>query len=1232
MRALEEATELSWEPGAAVVGGRFRLEAHARPCTGGAVWWGVERDTGRDVLLRRAALGSLGRDALATLEREVLRLRGLTERGPDIPFVAAGVERGQFVLITACPQRETLAQRLERGPLTLEEGLALGRSLLELLDWLESTQVLVAELDPALIHLEGSGAQLRGHLAELRLKRDPWRGLTGETMALLRSAWRAPELALPGIPISAAAEVYAVGLVMYAALSGRHPRGGELGERNLVELLLDVPEAPPVGELEAPRALGEVLEKMLRRNPQGRYPDAASALVDLEVIADALASGHQDPAVVVGYQEVLEHLRPPGFVGRHELMQDLGRRWEMALQGQPGLLLLEGEAGQGKSLILEQVARRGVARKALVLSSQARREGNAGSVPLLAELVASVCRDPVLLPAVAPALGDSADALARAFPELREALEPFCQLSPGAGFSQARVVLALARLLHALESQGPLLLLLDDVHWADRASLKVIEQWSRLWSERQSRVLVVMAALREANEPVATSLRRLPRVEVMPVGPLTQPEVEALLGSMLEARDHALDKVVWTLGGGNPLLSQEMVYSLLEMGALHREEQRWRFTPLRGDSLESPQHWMQRRIELLSGTVRHLLSVGALLGLQFDIRQAASLARLPRRVAMRAARDAIHRRLLWEQGEERVTLGHQSRREAFLRLLSPEQRAQLHRGAAHLLEREQPERVLCIARHLMLGGDLKAALPFALEAGRKARARFNLHLCEEAYRIALAALSWCTLPQRQEVLLELADLTLMRNQLQESKLLLWQLGEEEVGLLPGQREMLCAELAFHRSQMGRAEELGLRTLGRLGGRATQSRARRALWALWFLAAGTLRRWTVREDRRAQPGPQTQMVVQSLRTLFKVYFFINQNLGMMWSVLYMRWLVAPCAPCREKASSLVSCSLPMSIFSPTRAQAFAQEALEMFRSQGDFRGEGESLSRLSYYQFLEGRFEASLEGAQEAEQILSQCNDVWEQCMALKLQGMCLVHLGRLREALRVGEVLWRHSLELGHPHLRAEGMELLAWASRGYVPNLMDPDLEDAAARVPLVRISTTVFQVQRLLAQGEPLAAMECAEENIRQIGRFLYEPHAHLLMLATTATRLAFTCENRELRQERRRWLKKLRRAVMRAMRWQKRWPNHRAYALREYGWLRFLEGRYGEAMEALHESLRVAAARGQRYQEAQTRAVRAMVGPFTGWEETREDRRQARLDLASLELPSEEIAALTAPLGAS
>ncbi len=367
--------------------------------------------------------------------------------------------------------------------------------------------------------------------------------------------------------------------------------------------------------------------------------------------------------------------RPP-LVGRAAQRARLTELWRAAEGGGARLALVTGEPGAGKTRLVEEFrswcAHRGAA------TAEARSYPAEGALAY-GPVVAWLRSEPLAgyLGRLDPArLGE----LARLLPDLHQAPPGLSPPAPAPDPDRRRLLFE-ALALALLAPSRPLLLVADDLHWADRETLQLLHYLLRAHPEAP--LLVVATARREeldSDHPLhelVTGLRALERVTEVEVGRLSGRETaalaERLLGGPLEAADtdrlHAGTE-------GNPLF----VVEAIRAGWRGRDEPA-PITPRVQAVIES-------RLAQLSGPARDLVGVAATIGREFTTDVLAQASQADEEALVAGLDELWRRRLVRDQGPDAYDFTHDRIREVAYLGLSPARRRRTHLLVARALERQ----------------------------------------------------------------------------------------------------------------------------------------------------------------------------------------------------------------------------------------------------------------------------------------------------------------------------------------------------------------------------------------------------------------------------------------------------------------------------------------------------------------------------------------------------------------
>jgi adenylate cyclase len=315
-----------------------------------------------------------------------------------------------------------------------------------------------------------------------------------------------------------------------------------------------------------------------------------------------------------------------------------------------------------------------------------------------------------------------------------------------------QIALAARTLVGQRLEQGPVLVIVEDLHWADAASVDLLRDIADHLAERP---LMVLVSFRPETTPLPTV--RAPQ-HVIRLAPLTSEQMRALVSGLFGRMDEgAFDRVqdlIATRAGGNPLFAEEIVRNLVSAGVLVRERDAWTCSRA-GDAVTIPptlQGLLLSRVDRLPADTRRLLQEAAVLGTVFDERLLEAVAtdgESIRTILDRLVSSEIIQDLGQGPAGNRYRFTHALVHEVVYENLLMSRRSELHERAGRALERAvgpHPARLSdleALGHHWSLASDKAKGARYLTAAGDRARAVYANDDAIRHYERALRTLAGC---------------------------------------------------------------------------------------------------------------------------------------------------------------------------------------------------------------------------------------------------------------------------------------------------------------------------------------------------------------------------------------------------------------------------------------------------------------------------------------------------------
>ena len=1199
-----------------LVAGRFLLKRILRESAGTHTFLGTDVRIGEEYVIKAIPLETLSPGAIMRLEHEAALLSRVRSRWVS-PLVHSGREGSAFCLVMKHIDGVSLEDRLADGPLSWDDTLEVGRSVLAALRDLHDHQVLHRCVRPTNLIVNEYGKIRGATLVDF----GPARAIQTDHRLLehpiATAQYVSPELGgLIDHDVTDPSDLYSAGLVLFRCLAGKPAfHGDTVGTILFEQMTAAVPELRQLG-ISVPRAFDELLQRLLRKDPRDRYQSADAVLADLEEIAAGVRRGGENPAVVIGARDRRVTLVEPAFVTRTGELEEIDIQLQRTRTGKGGLVFLEGESGSGKSRLLTEAAYRASHHGLQVFRGLATIEIAQNPLRVLDGIVERVLAAAGAEPGFAEVLRDRIgiyrEAVVSALPKLAGLLgiERNQDSAPEA-FGEARTVQALAQFLQALGSaERPALVILDDCQWAGELSCKLLRRWHAVVSDNSDdNHVVVLAAFRSEEVAEDHLLRQTDPVSHLRLLPLEPAEVQKVVESMAGPLPEEATDAIIRLSGGSPFMASAMLRGLVETGALVADSDGWQVNPLAMEDVKASDRsasLLTRRLELLPRRTIDLLSAGAVLGKEFSLETVSDLVSQDSSEAISALNEARQRCLVWLGPDgTRCIFVHDKIRAALLERISPQQRRDIHRQAAASLLKRSPDDASSLAYHFDAAGDSQAALPHALVAAERARAQHVLEIAEQQYRIAERGGREASQETRFQIAEGLGDVLMLRGQyaaagdLFEKAALL-----AEGSLAQAQIRSKLGELAFKRGDVELAIthfDAGLRCLGK--------RVPQRSWVVVLqtvLEAGvqlfhTLLPRLFLGRRRRLPTEHETLYVRLLSDLSHGCWYSRSLVMSFWAHLRETNYVEGFLPTPEMAHAYAEHSIAMPLISLNRRSSrYAEKSLELRRSFGDLWGQGATLFFYGSALYAGSRFRECIDNCREAIRLLERTGDFWYAHMARYQIAASYYHLGDFQQAQEEAQLNYASGVKTGDEQASRIILDVWARATDGSIPmEVLDAELQrertDTQGAVQVLLAKGICMMEEGLLDEAATVFEEAIAETDSKGVRNAYTLP---LLAWLANARRRQAAALSDCTKQRRDFMLRRAEKAAKRATSALIPCKNDFPMALRDYALVSAMQGKVAKARRLFDKSLQMARRHEARYEQAQSLIAMAKVGRELHW----------------------------------
>lgn len=686
-----------------------------------------------DVALAFFKTESMPAEDMARIDREVKAMVALGGHHSIMRIADFGEHKGRRFIVTPLMSGGDLAGRIsDTGPLELDELLVLAKAMAGALAFAHSKGVLHRDIKPENVWFDSDDRPYLGDFG-LAVALDESR-ITTDGTVLGTPAYLAPECASGGLEAGPGSDLYSLGVLLYEAAVGYPPFLGSTAEVVSQHMSVE-PVAPKVHRPDLPGDVEAVILDLLAKSPE-RRPASASALGEAIDELIAARSGRSTSEAPVG-------ARRERFIGRSDELSRARDAVDSAAAGRPTFLTVAGDPGIGKTRLAEEAISYAELRGfTTAIGRCLQDEGAPAFWPWQQSLRSLV--EKCDANEIREAIGVNGPVMARILPEVGTVIPGVAPALAPADPGQARFQLfdVIAAFLRRLSSIRPLLVLLEDIHWADESSLKLL-QFIASGADRERQLIIgtyrdvelgrhhplsgAIAELAKSDRAVRISLSGLEHEEIV--------EMVRVLGGG-EASDGLVGEIE-SRTEGNPFFIAEVIRLAGESA-----DGSWEFTVPQG-----VREVLGHRLNQLDEDTNKILALAAVIGREFQLSLLENAAGGMAGDVLDAIVEAEDAGLVAESAGQVYAFSHALVRETLYEELSTARRAMLHRKVAVAIEALYKERLEVhlaeLAHHLLKSSAPEAAAratEFLIEAGRYSLSVFAYEDAVKNFETALDAI------------------------------------------------------------------------------------------------------------------------------------------------------------------------------------------------------------------------------------------------------------------------------------------------------------------------------------------------------------------------------------------------------------------------------------------------------------------------------------------------------------
>ncbi|MEA5477123.1 AAA family ATPase [Pseudanabaena galeata UHCC 0370] len=617
------------------------------------VYRGTRLADGLTVILKMLRSDRPSVDDLLQLRNQYIISKDLSLVGIVQPLSLETYGNG-FVIVMADEGYISLADYAKPQPLNLRKFLAIAMQLATILHDLYQQRVIHKDINPSNILIDPVSQQVKITDFELAT-RLPHEIQTIVNINVLEGtlAYMAPEqTGRMNCGIDYRSDFYALGVTFFELLTGQLPCSSD-DPLEQIHFHLAVP-APLVSDLkpELPLVIGQIVAKLMAKNVEERYQSALGLKHDLEISLQHLRETGTIAPFAIATRDLSDRfLIPEKIYGRSLEIQILLHVFNQVAQGSTQLMLVAGFSGVGKTAVINEVHKPIVRKRGYFIKGKFdqlnRNIPFSAFVQAFRDLIGQLLSESdtqllVWKNKILEALGENGQVVMDVIPELEKIIgsQPNVHKLTG-NAAQNRFNLLFQKFIQVFSApQHPLVIFLDDLQWADSASLQLLQLLMQetgylliLGAYRDNEISSVHPLMLTVNEIIKTEMT----VKTIILQPLIQEDINQLVADTLSCDRflaQPLTELVYQKAQGNPFFTTQFLKALHEDKMIQfisgeDTSQGWQcdISQIRLQSLtENVVDFMAHQLQKLPPATQEVLKLAACIGAEFDLQTLAIIA------------------------------------------------------------------------------------------------------------------------------------------------------------------------------------------------------------------------------------------------------------------------------------------------------------------------------------------------------------------------------------------------------------------------------------------------------------------------------------------------------------------------------------------------------------------------------------------------------------------------------